>query len=121
MGLAERGEIAMEAIAREKNCELAAPNSSACLWLCSKLSRSDDGISKPESDDGSKITAKNQITAETAAEIAVETSDREMSDGDEMAVWVWQPGDVAGAKEYFVRVSWSCSFSARLNVQVEAR
>lgn len=75
---------------------------------------------KPESDDdASKVTAKNPISADTAAEIAVETSDREMSDGDELAVWVWQPGDVSGAKEYFVRVSWSWSFSARPNAKLK--
>lgn len=94
---------------------LAEATGSACLWLCSEVSRSDDGLPKPESDDGaSRVTAKNQITSDTAAEIAIETSDRDMSDGDELAVWVWQPGDVANAKEYFVRVSWSWSFSARL-------
>lgn len=89
---------------------------SARLWLCSDVCRADDGMPKPENDDdASKVTAKNLITAETAAEIAVETSDRDMSDGDEMAVWIWQPGDVAHANEYFVRVSWSWSFSARPN------
>lgn len=103
-------------IERTAGAGLAAATGSACLWLCSEVSRSDDGLPKPESDDdASKVTAKNQITADTAAEIAVETSDREMIDGDELAVWVWQPGDVAGAREYFVRVSWSWSFSARLN------
>jgi len=103
-------------IEREAGAGLAAAHGSACLWLCSETSLSSDGIPKSESDeDGSKVTAKNQITADTAAEIAVETSDRDMSDGDELAVWVWQPGDVAGAKEYFVRVSCSWSFSARLN------
>lgn len=95
---------------------LGAAHGSACLWLCSEPSRADDGLPKPESDDdASKVTAKNQIGADTAAEIAVETSDLDMSDGDEMAVWVWQPGNVANAKEYLVRVSWSWSFSARPN------
>ena len=103
-------------IERTAEAGLAAAHGSACLWLCSDVSRSDDGLPKPESDeDASKVTAKNPISADTAAEIAVETSDRAMSDGEELAVWVWQPGDVAGAKEYFVRVSWSWNFSARLN------
>lgn len=101
---------------RKAGAGLAAANCSACLWLCSEPYPSSDGTPKPESDDdASNVTAKNQISADTAAEIAVETSDREMSDGDELAVWVWPPGDVAGAKEYFVRVSRSWSFSARLN------
>jgi hypothetical protein len=95
---------------------LGAAPCSARLWLCSEPSRSDDGQPKPDSDDdGNKVTAKNPITAETAAEIAVETSERDTSDGDEMAVWVWQPGDSAGAKEYLVRISWSSSFIARPN------
>ena len=95
---------------------LAAAHGSACLWLCSEPSPSSDGFPRPESDDdGSKVTAGNEITADTAAEIAVETSERNMNDGDEFDVWVWQPGDVAGAKEYFVRVSWSWNFWATLN------
>lgn len=100
----------------QRPASLAAAHGSACLWLCSEPSRSDDGQPKPESDDGaSKVTAKKPITADTAAEIAVETSDRDMSDGDELAVWVWQPGDAASAKEYFVRVSMSWNFIARPN------
>lgn len=91
----------------------------ACLWLCSETSTSSDGIPKPESDnEGSKVTAESRITAYTAAEIAVETSDLDRSDGDEVAVWVWQPGGVSSAKEYFVRVSLQWSFSARLNTEV---
>ena len=89
---------------------------SASLWLCSEPSPSNDGQPPPESDDeGDKVTAKNLITAETAAEIAVETSNREMNDGDELEVWVWQPGGVAQAAAYFVRVSWHWSFSGRPN------
>jgi hypothetical protein len=84
----------------------------ASLWLCSEPSS--DRLPKPDSDDeASKVTAKTEITADTAAEIAVETCDREMSDGEELSVWVWQPGAVADAEEYLVRVSWSWSFSAR--------
>ena len=75
-----------------------AAHSSARLWLCSEPARSDDGQPKPDSDDdGNKVTAKKPITAEIAAEIAVETSGRDMSDGDEMAVWVWHPGDSAAS------------------------
>jgi hypothetical protein len=88
----------------------------SALWLCSEPWPSHDGLPPPESDDeGGKVTAKNLITAATAAEIAVETSDREMNDGDELEVWVWQPGCVAQAKSYLVRVSWSWNFSGRPN------
>lgn len=75
-----------------------------------------DGLPKPQSDDGaSVVSAKNAITAETAAEMAVETSDRIMDDGDEFEVWIWRPGDVANAKLYLVRVSFAPSFYARPN------
>lgn len=86
--------------------------------MCSEPSRADDGPSKPE---GSKVTAKKPITSKTAAEIAVETSEREMSDGDEMAVWVWQPGRADEAREYFVRVSMSWHFHARPNDPISDR
>lgn len=103
-------------IERTTGAGMAAAHGSARLWLCSEPYPSDDGGLKPASDDeGSKVTAKNEINADTAAEIGVETSGRDMSDGDELAVWVWRPGDVSGAKEYFVRVSLSWNFSARLN------
>ena len=98
---------------------LAEPSGSACLWLCTNPSISDNDQPKPDSDEfASKVSSGKPITAETAAEIAVETSDRELNDGDELAVWVWKPGKVAGAIEYFVRVSWSWNFIARPNDKI---
>jgi hypothetical protein len=92
-----------------------AAGETALLWLCSEPTISSDNATKPEADDdGCRFKSKKPITAEEAAEIAAETSDRLHADGDELAVWVWRPGGAARAMEYFVRVTWSVSFSARL-------
>jgi hypothetical protein len=112
-GIKREKELAMNTN-DSRPASLAAAHGSACLWLTSKPSGTDEVSPKPTTDDdGSKVTANNPISSDIAAEIAVETSDLEISDGEELAVWVWQPGDVANAIEYFVRVSWSWSFSSK--------
>lgn len=82
-------------------------------WMCSEVRTACDGLPKPQSDDGASVVSAT--TAETAAEMAVETSDRIMDDGDEFGVWIWKPGDVDNAKLYLVRVSFAPSFYARLS------
>lgn len=88
---------------------------SAQLWLCTSPASEDVPAPRPKGDqDGDRVTTKVDITAEMAAEIAVETEELEcLTHGDALQVWVWQPGRAADALSYLVQVSCEWSFIAR--------
>ena len=82
------------------------------MWLVS--------FDEPEHDsDGSRVIAKAPIDASTAAEIAMETED-DISDGDQLDVWVWLPGQVSMAVVFSVSASMSWAFVAKQNAATNA-